>query len=465
MRQVQRIILHRETIYEEKKMILYQGKLYETACQAGLLSRLEADINQTRGAVRLDISKVIDAVDVIGQRLKDGVYQDKIARLGGNGIEEQIRTVIAMADRENLEYRLDVELGGFQEALCSGQPVRRKKKKETGTGPKEVDTYVYPLGTLFHIAAGNREGLPVLSVLEGLLTGNVNILKLPQADQGLSIEILQALLEIEPSLAEFVYVFDTPSADLDAMCAMAGMSDGIVVWGGDQAVAAVRRFAPAGVKLIEWGHKLSFAYLSGLDELADKALDRELQALADHIISTGQVLCSSCQVIYLDQEDLGEAQRFCRRFLPYLERAASRFPEPMGARADLSLRRYCDTLQKIIAKEEITDYHIFAGRGCGLKLCGDRELELSELFGNCLVKCLPRDKMMDALRRKKGYLQTAGLLCPEREREELTGRLAGCGVVRVTSLGKMSDLFLGEAHDGEYPLRRYVRVVDVEGKR
>ena len=48
MRQVQRIILHRETIYEEKKMILYQGKLYETACQAGLLSRLEADINQTR---------------------------------------------------------------------------------------------------------------------------------------------------------------------------------------------------------------------------------------------------------------------------------------------------------------------------------------------------------------------------------------------------------------------------------
>ncbi len=99
-------------------MILYQGKLYETACQAGLLSRLEADINQTRGAGRLDISKVIDAVEVIGQRLKDGVYQDKIARLGGNGIEEQIRTVIAMADRENLEYRLAVELGGFKEALC-----------------------------------------------------------------------------------------------------------------------------------------------------------------------------------------------------------------------------------------------------------------------------------------------------------------------------------------------------------
>lgn len=449
-------------------MILYQGKLYESAEQPRLLSHLEADIDQTRASVRLDIPKVIDAVDVIGQRLKEGVYREKTAGLGISGIGEQIRTVAAMAERENLEYRLDVELGELKEALISGQAVKRswgdgrQGKKNQETGLKEVDTYVYPLGTLFHIAAGNREGLPVLSVLEGLLTGNVNILKLPQADRGLSIEILQALLEIEPSLKEFIYVFDTPSTDLDAMCAMAQMSDGIVVWGGDEAVTAVRRFAPAGVKLIEWGHKLSFAYLSGLNEIEGEVLDRELQALADHMVSTGQVLCSSCQVVYLDMDDMGEAEGFGRRFLPYLERAASKFPvKPIGVRADFSLRRYCDTLQKIITKEEITDHQIFTGKGCSLKLCKDRELELSEMFGNCLVKCLPKEKMMDVLRRKKGYLQTAGLLCPERERKELTGRLAGCGVVRVTSLGKMSDSFLGEAHDGEYPLRRYVRVVDV----
>lgn len=450
-------------------MILYRGKLYESTEQARLLSRMETDINQTRGAGQLDISKVIDAVDAIGQRLKGGIYREKISGLGISGIREQIRTVIAMAERKNLEYRLDVELGELKEALISGQAVKRaprdgcQERKKPENRLKEVDTYVYPLGTLFHIAAGNREGLPVLSVLEGLLTGNVNILKLPQADQGLSIEILQALLEIEPSLKEFIYVFDTPSTDLDAMYAMAGMSDGIVVWGGDEAVTAVRRFAPAGVKLIEWGHKLSFAYLSGLDELKKEVLERELQALADHMVSTGQVLCSSCQVIYLDKEDLEAAREFCQRFLPYLERAASKLPvRPIGVRADLSLHRYCDTLQKIIEKEEVSDYQTFTGKGCSLKLCKDRELELSEMFGNCLIKCLPKDKMMDVLRRKKGYLQTAGLLCPEWERKELTGRLAGCGVVRVTSLGKMSDSFLGEAHDGEYPLRRYVRVVDVE---
>lgn len=222
-------------------MILYKGKLYETKEQERLLARLEQDINDTRIHRKLDISKVINAVDAIGQKLKAGIYHEKIARLGIEGMEEQIRTVIAMTDRENLTYRLEVELGQLREPFLKGQVIKGRR----GSCLEAVDTYIYPLGTLFHIAAGNREGLPVYSVLEGLLTGNINILKLPQADQGLSIEILQALLEIEPHLVEYIYVFDTPSTDLDAMCAMAAMSDGIVVWGGDEAVEAVRRFACA----------------------------------------------------------------------------------------------------------------------------------------------------------------------------------------------------------------------------
>ncbi len=439
-------------------MILYRGKLYETSHQTKLLQKLEKDINDTRVNKRLDISKVIAAVDVIGQKLENGVYRERIEALGMEGIEEQIRTISAMASRESLEYRMAVELGELKEPLLSGQPVNVRQESSL----TELDTYVYPLGTLFHIGAGNREGLPVYSVLEGLLTGNVNILKLPQADQGLSIEILQTLLEIESSLAEFLYVFDTPSTDLDAMCAMARMSDGVVVWGGDEAVAAVRRFAPPGIRLIEWGHKLSFAYLSGLEEMEEKALDQELQALAEHIISTRQILCSSCQVIYLDQQDMEEVHKFCRRFLPYLERAALGFPaKSIGMRAQLSMSRYCDTLQKVITKEKVSKRQVFHGRDCSLTACEDMELELSEMFGNCLVKRLPKEKMPEMLRRKKGYLQTAGLLCPEGKRQEFLKRLAVCGVTRITSVGKMSETFSGEAHDGDYPLRRYVRVADV----
>ena len=43
--------------------------------------------------------------------------------------------------------------------------------------------------------------------------------------------------------------------------------------------------------------------------------------------------------------------------------------------------------------------------------------------------------------------------------------LARAGVNRITTPGHMSDSFPLEAHDGEYPLRRYVRVVDMENPR
>ena len=86
---------------------------------------------------------------------------------------------------------------------------------------------------------------------------------------------------------------------------------------------------------------------------------------------------------------------------------------------------------------------------------------LSGLAGNCLVKRLPREQIF-SLRRQKGYLQTAGLLCTPERRETLTQLLARCGVTRITRAGNMSAMFSGEAHDGDYPLRRYVRMVDIE---
>mgnify|MGYP000613963340 CR=1 FL=1 len=49
------------------------------------------------------------------------------------------------------------------------------------------------------------------------------------------------------------------------------------------------------------------------------------------------------------------------------------------------------------------------GEGCSLTLKPDRELELSPLYGNVLVKCLPREELLPVLRRQKGRLQTAGL--------------------------------------------------------
>ena len=135
--------------------------------------------------------------------------------------------------------------------------------------------------------------------------------------------------EYEPELADFVYIFDTPSSDIHAMGHLAALADGIAVWGGETAVKATRAFAPVGTKLIEWGHKLGFCYISGNEDITE-----ELYGLAEHIATTKQLLCSSCQTIFIDTEDEKELKKFCEQFLPLLNDAVSNHSDnSIGIRA------------------------------------------------------------------------------------------------------------------------------------
>ena len=362
-------------------MILANGKLYDTARQDAILSGLETCFNRTLAERSLSPDMVICAIDRLGQRLDQGDFDALLAQI--EQADRYLAQIRPLLSRAALQYKLQMELG-TDTAYTTSPP---------GNLPA-IGVRRAPLGVLFHIAAGNVDGLPAYSVVEGLLTGNINILKLPQADNGLSIEILRELIREEPALAAYIYVFDTPSADVDAMRRMAALSDGIVVWGGDEAVSAVRRLAPVGAKLIEWGHRLSFAYLSGAQDRA-----RDWPALAKHIIQTRQLLCSSCQVIYLDTDSMEEIHAFCRAFLPILEQAALGSAAGLGAAAEQTLRRYQARIERAISGQTgKSGRTVYDGRGCSLTACDDPELELSDLFGNPLVKALPRSRLLPVLR-------------------------------------------------------------------
>ena len=429
-------------------MILAGGEIFQSSEQNKILGALEEKINRTLSSETLDREAVIAAADMLGKMIENGDFDHIIKQLSEEDFGEYVKTAAMLMKRENIEYRIASELGAdFKERYDVTPPY----------GIKNAEVRFAPLGTLFHIAAGNVDGLPAFSVLEGLLTGNVNILKLPEADNGLSVEIFKQLIKIEPALKNFIYVFDTTSSDVSAMKKMADISDGIVVWGGDGAVKAVRTLAPAGAKIIEWGHKLGFAYISGYE---DK--NAELTDLARHIISTRQLFCSSCQTIFVNTEDIEILEKFCNDFLPFLEEAAAEEPiSEIGVSAEITLRKYNSLLENAIGAGD-SGKRNFQGKGCSLTILTDSGLELSYMYGNCLVKPLPERKIITSLRNSKGYLQTAGLICEKESRSRLTEILVRSGVNRVMRGGNMSVSFCGEAHDGEYPLRRYMRVVNIE---
>ncbi len=419
-------------------MIFANGKLLPDSRRREVIADLETAVNEVRMGPRLEAETVIAAVDALGKRLAGGEFDQLLAQFLPANVT--LDDLLPLLSRETIEAKLAAELGPDP---FGDRPFPRTTAR------------VLPLGTLLHIAPGNMPGLPVYTALEGLLTGNVNLLKLPHGDKGLSLAALRLLVEQEPRLAPYLYAFDLPSKEQGDLKALAALADGLVTWGSDRAILAARSLAPAGCKLIEWGHRLSFAYVSGYEDKSS-----ELSSLAAHIIETGQRLCSSCQVIFLNTDRWEEGKAFCRDLLPYLEKAASLRPG-RGAGAQAVLSGQTALLERIIegrAKGEV----LYPSKGCSVILRPDRELELSPMEGNVLVKLLPQEELLSTLRRQKGRLQTAGLICSPESREALTALLSQAGLTRITRAAAMSAAFPGESHDGESPLRRYLRIVDIE---
>lgn len=428
-------------------MNLVDGNILDAnACEA-VLETLDERILTTLSAPRLPPERVIRACDRLLSSLDEAFYIAAMKELGiPEGLGKQhLAEACAMFSGEALYARMEKELGAAY--------VRAPMPLSLPAGNAAAER-ILPLGVLLHIAAGNADGLPAFSVLEGLLTGNINILKLPAAEGGVSVQILSELIRLEPMLAEYIYVFDYSSKDIVHMNRLIEAADAVVVWGGAEAVSSFRKLLPPNIKLIEWGHKVSFAYVT------EKGLrDDALTGIAMNMASTGQLLCSSCQGIYVDTQDMEELHAFSRRFLPLLEREVAKHAgnRDIGVKAQTALQLYSVELETIF-----TGNKVYKGKDCSLTVCDDQVLDSAIGFSNAWVKALPRGRLLKTLRPYKNYLQTVALACGDNEKALLTELLLKTGVVRICSGERMSETDSGAPHDGEFPLRRYTKVVSVE---
>ena len=425
-------------------MNLIKGKLLDKEQSLIELEKLHENITQVKQKEGLERQTVISACQSLSESLSADEIIPLLLGLGIPEYKAQRELFLAkqMLSRQYLEKRLEIEFGSDGDYEYSPIDVEFKVKH-----------ICKPLGVLLHIVAGNVDALPVFSVIEGLLTGNINILKLPGEDNGLSVSILKRLIEIEPLLADYIYVFDYPSQETESIQKMADSADAVIIWGGDEAVSSVRRMAKPDTKIIEWGHKISFAYVSG------EATDVELSGIAFNICDTNQLFCSSCQGIYLDTDSCDEAAAFAERFLKILDKKAEEMPleDDPYLRAQKTLEFYTEELEAVKTKKLV-----LRTKNCGVIAYDDCRLEPSYMFRHCWVKPLPRNKILAELGRYKNHLQTVGLVCGQSSRDELISLFSKTGIVRIARGENMSVNYCGMPHDGDFSLRRYMKVVAVD---
>lgn len=152
-------------------MILIHGELLPSEKSGDVLASLPALLASTLTQPPPDILMVVDALDRFAARILSGAYAEQLKKWVNAGLLtfEQIQEAAHLLKRDSLLYKLETELG--PSFVCGDAYV---PNQEGGFRTERL-----PLGVLFHIAAGNAEALPAYSAAEGLLAGNINLLKLP----------------------------------------------------------------------------------------------------------------------------------------------------------------------------------------------------------------------------------------------------------------------------------------------
>ena len=418
-------------------MILYKGEVHPDLMQQELIDSLYGDMLSTLSSGKRPTPQmVIDACDRLYRRVMNHEFDHLALPLlrALNIPFSYLDHYARYFSKEGLTKKVEVELCDLAK----------------GELPLDEDNvrYYEPLGVLFHIAAGNVDLLPSYSVIEGLLVGNINILKLPSGDNGLSVFLLKELIKEEPLLRDFIYVFDVPSTEIETIKKLSSFADATIVWGGDEAQKAARTFVDLRSSIIAWGHKISFSYVDNNVE------DEELEALCQSICISNQLFCSSTQGVYLNTDNIDDLHAFAKRLLPIFAKVSKETNTlPLTMKAKNSVLLYNEKL-------EGNGKNIYADSGVSIIVKEDKALELSYLYQNLWIKALKKEEIVSVLKPNKNLLQTVSVSKGLANKEEIYAALAIAGVTRIVPLGENSRMVSGESHDGEYPLRRYIRIVE-----
>ncbi|MFC0842476.1 acyl-CoA reductase [Streptomyces noboritoensis] len=361
------------------------------------------------------------------------------------------QSLVEIADflrRDGLERKVAAELGGTAPQSLARTDFRTP-----------VFESWQPVGLLTHVTASNDPIVGIFSAVEGLLAGNVNLIKVSGGDSLFTHHLLRALGALDPDgrITDHLIVLRFPSSRTDWLQRICAPADAVAAWGGEAATAGVAAQIPAGCRLITFGHKISFAYVTP-EQWNDTAT---LDGLAASVCRLDQQACSSPQVVYLDTTDREELSAFARRLGEALERRAG--TEPPQAPTVHEQAEITTTV--LVAKTEehlgLTRVHESPGGAWRILVDHRSALRASPLYRTVWVKPLPRERIVTTLRPMRRFLQTAGLAAARGDVSGLTARLFTAGALRVTPVGSMLDSYAGEPHDGLYPLQRYSRRVSV----
>lgn len=381
------------------------------------------------------VEGLIDTLDLFSKELND------------LDIDQEVRNDIEhFCSKKEIENKLICELGSLE-------PFNMKKRsfKEV-----EMESF-YPLGTLLHITSANSEGLSFLALIEGLLAGNVNILKLSRRDSALAYDLVEKLLSCDKSgvLKTKIIILQDSNITIEELISI---SDGVSCWGGSAALNSIKELVPSSKRFITWGHKISFSLIE-----LEENFSRSAKKLVNEIVLNNQQACSAPQVCYLLDANFSDLKNFSKELDQEFNKLYSK-KNLQEMNLDIQQKAELTNINELLKLEALIEnksLKIGTDHQWRIYIEDDTSFKASPLNRSIWIKPIREEQIYSTFSNHRDFLQTAGLSISEKRVSVIT-KLLQAGVTRVRELGRMQESYSGEPHDGEYALRRFVKRVNVD---
>lgn len=428
---------------------IIRGKLEKNCNTADVLSKVDNYLLEDLDKCHVKYSTIINALDKLGSML---VTDSKLLmpELLEYGLSEEQATLTkkeaySILNKESINRKVSREIGdkfGITKRISPNENIFEKWQ---------------PLGVLGHVTSSNDALLPFFSSVEGLITGNINIIKPANNAEKIVMKLVELICEIEHELSPYYYVLPLSSKEKEYLKTVFSFCDGIAVWGSDKAIDGVKSMVSSNTKIIEWGHRISIAYFT-----KDGVTKKALEDLCVDICINDQQACSSPQIVYFDTNDRQELISYAEKLYNALEIVSPQYI--IGDISELSTAEITSVTLLEKMSEIMGDKKVFISPNNDFRIFVDFDSNLtaSPLYRTVIVKPLVREDIVKTLRPYRTYMQSVALSCDLKDIVTLTDKLLKAGITRIKNPGSMLDGYIGEPHDGVYALSQYVKRVSIE---
>lgn len=321
-------------------------------------------------------------------------------------------------------------------------------------------------GIVCHWIAGNIPTLAIYSLLQSLISKNLNIIRVSKETIDIVVKLFEFLDDINVEYNGKIYSSDIliksvsivyfESSDKTLNKSMSLTADARVIWGGENAVNSLTVTPKKTTcKDLIFGPKYSFAVFDKSAAEGDK-LEEYLSQFVMDMVLFSQKACSSPHVLFVEKSKI-KLEQIVYILSQCLARINNRYPNIIDQ----------STAAKIINKRGIyllsIDKNLKSSKGLEYTILIDDNFVLEEPIGGRCIFVKQVDSIFDIKSLITRRIQTIGIASDDKDKIfKFADEVSARGVNRVVSVGTMNSY--GYPWDGYYMINELLRwcLVNIE---